>query len=190
MAASLFHHGAIRTTETKAKELRAYVEKLITTAKKGTLAARRQVLKELQNRAMFVYDETEGDYVPDEKTIVQKLFEDIAPRYADRPGGYTRIIRLADRRIGDAGVQVVLQLVEESTEVEGGSGGSGRRKRRAQKRYEAAKKARSGSASTAVAEADDAPAEESTPEAPAEEPAEEPQEPAEADEEPDKPADA
>jgi large subunit ribosomal protein L17 len=155
MAASLFQHGAIRTTETKAKELRGYVEKLITTAKKGTLTARREVLKELRNRELFVFDETEGDYVPDEKTIVQKLFEDIAPRYADRPGGYTRIIRLADRRIGDAGVQVVLQLVEEDAQGEGG--GSGRRKRRAQKRHEAAKNARTAS-STASAEV---PAEES-----------------------------
>lgn len=150
MAASLFQHGAIRTTETKAKELRAYVEKLITTARKGTLAARREVLKELRNRELYVFDETEGDYVPDEKTIVQKLFEDIAPRYADRPGGYTRIIRLADRRIGDAGVQVVLQLVEEDAQGEGG--GSGRRKRRAQKRYEAAKNARAGTAATASAQ--------------------------------------
>lgn len=112
MAASLFEHGAIRTTEAKAKELKGFVEKLITVARKGTLAARRQVLSVLNDR--FMADkENDGELL--DKTVVQKLFDEIAPRYVNRPGGYTRIIRLAERRIGDAGKQVVLQLVEETT---------------------------------------------------------------------------
>ncbi|MBN1942270.1 MAG: 50S ribosomal protein L17 [Phycisphaerae bacterium] len=156
-AASLFQHGAIRTTEVKAKELRRFVEKLITIAREGTLHARRRVLAQLRDRDAYAWDETEKDYLPEDKTIVQKLFDDIAPRYADRPGGYTRIIRLSDRRIGDAGVQVILQLVEE-----GGEGGSktttGRRKHRAAKRHAAAKKSAEASANDdAETPADDSP---------------------------------
>ncbi len=109
MGVSLIQHETIRTTEAKAKDLRRFVEKLITTAKKGTLHARRQVIAAIGDRDM-VNDEAESA----DKTIVQKLFDEIAPRYADRPGGYTRIIRLADRRIGDSGRQVLLQLVEET----------------------------------------------------------------------------
>lgn len=107
MAASLIQHGAIRTTEPKAKELRRFVEKLITTAKKGTLHARRLVLAQINDRAMA---DDNGDFL--DKTVVQKLFDEVAPKYADRHGGYTRIIRLSERRIGDAGTQVILQLVD------------------------------------------------------------------------------
>ena len=130
MAASLFQHGAIRTTETKAKELRGFVERLITTARKGTLHARRRVIAEMGDRAIT---DDEGEFL--DKTVVQKLFDEIGPRYADRPGGYTRIIRLDERRIGDAGRQVILQLVEE--ESSSASGGAGRRRQRAAKRHEA-----------------------------------------------------
>ncbi|HAU36503.1 MAG TPA: 50S ribosomal protein L17 [Phycisphaerales bacterium] len=133
MAASLFQHGAIRTTETKAKELRRFVEKLITIARKGTLHARRRVLAELNDRAMA---DAEGELL--DKTVVQKLFGEIAPRYANRPGGYTRIIRLSERRIGDAGTQVLLQLVEEAPAGGEKSSGTSRRRRRATKRHEAA----------------------------------------------------
>ena len=134
MGVSLIQHETIRTTEAKAKDLRRFVEKLITTAKKGTLHARRQVIAAIGDHEM-VNDEAELA----DKTVVQKLFDEIVPRYADRPGGYTRIIRLADRRIGDSGRQVLLQLVEESPAsgdqaVQTGS----RRKRRAAKRLEAA----------------------------------------------------
>jgi large subunit ribosomal protein L17 len=111
MAASLFEHGAIRTTEAKAKELRGFVEHLITVARRGTLAARRQVIAELRDRSMA---DKEHEYELLGKTVIQKLFDEIAPRYADRPGGYTRIIRLSERRIGDAGQQVLLQLVEQA----------------------------------------------------------------------------
>ena len=133
MAASLFQHGAIRTTEAKAKELRRFAERLITIARKGTLHARRQVISLLQDRAM-----ADADGEIEDQSVVQKLFNEIAPRYADRPGGYTRLIRLGERRIGDAGTQVILQLVEESV-GSGGSDSSGksRRKTRAEKRRQA-----------------------------------------------------
>ncbi|MBS3734547.1 MAG: 50S ribosomal protein L17 [Phycisphaerae bacterium] len=137
MAAALFQHGAIRTTETKAKELRRFVEKLITQAKKGTLHARRLVIRELGDQRM--YDE-EGEML--EQTVVQKLFGELAPRYADRPGGYTRLIRLSDRRIGDAGQQVLLQLVEETPAEAAAPSSTSRRQRRAAKRHSAARGAR------------------------------------------------
>lgn len=134
MAKSLIQHGAIRTTEAKAKELRPFVEHLITIARRGTLAARRRVIAELQDREMT---DDEGEFL--DKTVIQKLFDEVAPRYADRPGGYTRIIRLSERRIGDAGRQVVLQLVEEAA-AEGGETPTApsRRRRRARKRIQAA----------------------------------------------------
>ena len=137
MAASLIQHGAIRTTEAKAKELRRFVEKLITIAKQGTLHARRRVIRALQDRAMFTYNEAEKDYVPEDKSVVEKLFDEIAPQCADRSGGYTRIIRLADRRIGDGGVQVLLQLITESPQTDEKQT-PGRRKKRAAKRHQAA----------------------------------------------------
>jgi large subunit ribosomal protein L17 len=155
MAGSLIENGTIRTTEVKAKELRRFVEKLITTAKKGTLAARRQVIRELQDRAMAERDE-DGQIVFDkhglavlqDQSVVQKLFNEIAPRYADRDGGYTRIIRIADRRIGDAGQQVILQLIEEDVEesTEGKKGG--RRRKRAERRHAMAGKLVKASAKT------------------------------------------
>jgi len=117
MAALLVQHEAIKTTEPKARELRRYVEKLITIARKNTPHARRRARELLHDR--FQIEVRNGGQNPDEdieeldQTIVEKLFDVIVPRYADRPGGYTRIIRLADRRIGDGGRQVMLQLVEE-----------------------------------------------------------------------------
>jgi ribosomal protein L17 len=137
MAASLIQHGAIRTTEAKAKYLKRFIEKLITVAKKGTLHARRQVISRLQDRDMYDYDDKTNDYELQEQTVVQKLFDVIAPRYADRPGGYTRIIHLAERRIGDAGKQVILQLIEDEPS-RAGLGGDGRRSARAAKRLKAA----------------------------------------------------
>ncbi len=158
MAAALFQHGAIRTTVAKAKELRRFVEKLITHAKKNTLHARRMVISSMgQDHAMYGPDEELMD-----KTVVQKLFDEIAPTYADRPGGYTRIIRLAERRIGDAGEQVIIQLVEEgkATPVTSASKGASRRRRRATKRHEAVTDvAVQKDVETAPAEAEDAPAE-------------------------------
>ncbi len=157
MAISLFQHGAIRTTEAKAKELKPFVEKLITTARKGTLHARRLVSAELGNRRGqrgVLYDSDENEL---DKTILQILFDDIAPRYASRPGGYTRIIRIAERRLGDGGKQVILQLVEE-TKAEAGGGSNSRRKQRAVNRHEAAAAAGTGE-TVAEAPADDEPTE-------------------------------
>ena len=134
MAQSLFEHGAIRTTVVKAKELRSFVEKLITLAKRQTLAARRQILAELNDRRMV---DEKGDF--QENTVVAKLFKEIGPKYATRNGGYTRIIRLSDRRIGDAGKTALLQLVEETTvTTEGAPAGESRRQKRAAKMQAAA----------------------------------------------------
>ena len=133
LASSLFEHGSIRTTEAKGKDVRRFVEKLITTAKKGTLHARRRVIAELQDRQIA---DKEGDLTG--QTVVQKLLDEIAPRYADRPGGYTRIIRLPERRIGDAGRCVILQLVEEESVETSDQAGASKRRRRAEKRIKAA----------------------------------------------------
>jgi large subunit ribosomal protein L17 len=146
-ALSLFEHGAIRTTDIKAKELRSFVEKIITIARKNTLAARRHVVSRLNDRAMA--DKENPDQLAD-KSVVQKLFTEIAPRYANRPGGYTRIIHISERRIGDAGKQVLLQLVEEvpAGGEQSHSGGArkttSRRRRTAGKRAEAFKAALTG----------------------------------------------
>ena len=137
MASALIQHGAIRTTEAKAKHLKRFVEKLITVAKKGTLHARRQVIARLQDRDIYTYDAKTDDYDREDQTVIQKLFDVIAPRYADRPGGYTRIIHLAERRIGDAGKQVILQLIEDEPS-RAGTGGDSRRGARAAKRLRAA----------------------------------------------------
>ena len=175
MAAALIQHGAIRTTEAKAKHLRRFVEKLITLAKKGTLHARRQVVSRLQDRDIYTYDAKTDDYEVDDQTVVQKLFDVVAPRYADRPGGYTRIIHLAERRIGDAGKQVILQLIEDEPS-RAGAGGDGRRSSRASKRHQAA--ADIEEKPKAKAPAEEPPVEEVAEEAPAEEaPAEEASEP-------------
>ncbi len=94
LATALFKNERIETTEVKAKEVKKFAEKLITKAKKGTQHARRQVIGTLQD-----------------KEAVGILFDEIAPRFADRPGGYTRIIKVGPRR-GDAAAMVILELVE------------------------------------------------------------------------------
>ena len=91
-----------------------FAEKLITLAKKGTLASRRQAISMLGNRAIVT---EENGKVVKTGTVISKLFSDIAPRYLDRPGGYTRIIRLALRRLGDNGQLVLLQLLGEDESV-------------------------------------------------------------------------
>ena len=97
LAESLFVHERIQTTEAKAKALRPYAERLITKAKKGTVHHRRQVLSDIENRA-----------------VVHKLFADIGPRFADRNGGYTRILKLGQRS-GDGAPMALIELVEGST---------------------------------------------------------------------------
>ncbi len=159
MAASLIQHGAIRTTQVKAKELRRFIEPIITIARDGTLHARRRVLAKMPDRPMT---DDEGEFL--NQTVVQKLFDEIAPRYADRPGGYTRIIRLDERRIGDAGSQVIIQLVEEGESGSAEGGGPSRRKRRAARRHEAAAATglsdQSENGAEDTEEAEDTPAEE------------------------------
>ena len=95
LAAALIEHEASPTTGPKAKEARRFVERLITTARKGTLAARRRVASRLANEA-----------------AAKKLVEDIAPRFAERPGGYTRVVKMAKRRVGDASQLCRLELVD------------------------------------------------------------------------------
>jgi large subunit ribosomal protein L17 len=108
MVSSLFEHGTIRTTIQKAKEVRGFAEKLVTLAKKGDLASRRRAIALLNDRD--IYEEQSGSNVK-VGTVIGKLFSEIGPEYLDRPGGYTRIIQLADRRLGDNGQLVLLQLV-------------------------------------------------------------------------------
>ena len=117
MVASLFEHETISTTIEKAKEVKAFAEKLITLAKKGTLSARRRAIALLGNRV--IYTDEDGKAVK-KGTIIGKLFSELGPRYLDRPGGYTRIIHLSLRRLGDNGQLVLLQLVgaDESSEKE------------------------------------------------------------------------
>ena len=107
---SLFEHGKVRTTKPKALEVRAMAEKLITLARKGTLLARRRVIQLLQDRRLVDANQdfiTEGNT----KTVVQKLFNEIGPSFKDRQGGYLRIIKTPDHRIGDGGDIVSLQLL-------------------------------------------------------------------------------
>jgi large subunit ribosomal protein L17 len=94
LAKELIDHERIQTTEAKAKAVKPEVEKLITLAKRGDLHARRQALATLGQ----------------DKFVAYKLFEEVAPRYADRPGGYTRILKLGPRR-SDATEMVYLELV-------------------------------------------------------------------------------
>src|SRR3982751_3250950 len=97
---SLFEHGKVRTTLPKALECRPFAEKLITLARGGTLNDRRRVIQLLGDRRLTDEDQ---EFIKNargrEKTVVQKLFDDIAPTFADRQGGYTRIIKLSDYRI-------------------------------------------------------------------------------------------
>jgi large subunit ribosomal protein L17 len=97
LATALFEHGRIKTTETKARALRPYAEKLITHAKKGSLHNRREVLKKIRD-----------------KDVVHSLFAEIGPFFSDRNGGYTRIIKVENRK-GDNAPMAVIELVQEKT---------------------------------------------------------------------------
>jgi large subunit ribosomal protein L17 len=108
LVASLIQHETISTTIEKAKEVKSFAEKLITLAKKGTLAARRRAIALLGNRDIIDYEDNKAIK---KGTIIGKLFSEIGPRYLDRRGGYTRIIRLSLRRLGDNGQLALLQLV-------------------------------------------------------------------------------
>jgi large subunit ribosomal protein L17 len=94
LAGALIEHGRIETTEAKAKAVKPFAEKMITLGKRGDLHARRQALAALRSN-----------------DIVHRLFDEIGPRFADRPGGYTRIVKLGPRH-GDAADMVYLELVD------------------------------------------------------------------------------
>ncbi len=94
LTVSVLRYEKVQTTEAKAKEIRPRVERMITLAKRGDLAARRQVIAEF----------------PNEPLVVDKLFHEIAPKYADRTSGYTRIVRIG-RRLGDSAEIVQIELV-------------------------------------------------------------------------------
>jgi len=93
LATSLFQHGRIETTTAKAKELRPFAERLITLARRGDVHSRRLAAAKIQDRQ-----------------VLGKLFDDIAPRYAERPGGYTRVLKLGNRK-GDAAEMSLIELV-------------------------------------------------------------------------------
>jgi large subunit ribosomal protein L17 len=135
LATALFEHGRIKTTETKARALRPYAEKLITHAKKGTLHNRREVLKKIRD-----------------KDIVHSLFAEIGPFFADRDGGYTRIIKVEARK-GDNAPMAVIELVQEKTVTS-----EAERARRAGASKAAAKKAAPEAAKKAAPEAPPKPA--------------------------------
>ncbi|MEM7681166.1 MAG: 50S ribosomal protein L17 [Planctomycetota bacterium] len=163
MAVSLFTHEQITTTIPKAKSLKPFVEKLITTARKGDLASRRRVIAQLGGDKLMVANDAdeavnevrnrygELDKRARRKTprVVKKLFDDIAPRYADRPGGYTRIIKLGAHRLGDGADLCVLQLVpDQDTGPQVRSRGV--RRARSRKRMEYAAALRKGDAAEAT----------------------------------------
>ena len=93
LVTALFQYGRIQTTEAKAKELRKFAEKIITLAKRGDLAARRSVIAQLSD-----------------EDVVRKIFDEVAGKYQERQGGYTRILKLGNRR-GDAAPMVIIELV-------------------------------------------------------------------------------
>ena len=94
LAGSLIRHGRVKTTVTKAKAVKPFVEQMISLGKRGDLHARRQALSVLRSR-----------------DVVELLFDDVAPRFADRPGGYSRIVKLGPR-LGDAAELAYLELVD------------------------------------------------------------------------------
>ena len=152
LVTSLFEHGKITTTETKAKRLRPHAEKLITTAKKGTLHSRREVMKTVRD-----------------KDVVHRLFAEIAPSFATRDGGYTRIIKTAPRK-GDNAPMAIIELVDEESVSSAASkvarraasGRTGDRSARVAASAGAAGAAAAGAAAVAVdAAAEDAPDRES-----------------------------
>src|SRR5258708_7750850 len=145
LATSLFEHGRIKTTEPKARALRPYAEKLITHAKKGTLHNRREVMKKIRD-----------------KDVVHALFAEIGPFFADRAGGYTRIIKVEARK-GDNAPMAVIELVREKTVTD-----EANRARRAAASKKAAP-AKAAVEEAAVEEAAEEAVEETVEEAPAEE---------------------
>ncbi len=183
LAAGLFEHGEIQTTMPKAKAVQGYVEKIITIAKKGTFTARRRIEAMINDRKVYTWltdpntpdSRKENAYweLPDESEIernrygevrkaprlVQHIMTRVAPLFADRDGGYTRIVKIEKHRLGDGGDVVILQLVgrEDGPEI---GGGTSRRREQANRRAAFAAKLRKAGggeekteSATAVAEA-------------------------------------
>ncbi|OJG10206.1 50S ribosomal protein L17 [Enterococcus asini] len=107
LTTDLIINERIVTTEARAKEVRSTAEKMITLGKRGDLHARRQAAAFVRNEVASVREENEEIVI---ESALQKLFNDVAPRYADRQGGYTRILKTEPRR-GDAASMVILELV-------------------------------------------------------------------------------
>jgi len=128
LAASLISHGRIRTTEAKAKELRPFVEKLVTLGKRDSLHARRRALSILPQR-----------------DVVTKLFGDVSPRFSERPGGYTRILKLAHRQ-GDGASMAFIEFVDYKLEgaAAGAPGKPDKPEKEAKKKPEKEAKAKAG----------------------------------------------
>jgi large subunit ribosomal protein L17 len=146
MVQSLFEHGKVRTTLPKAKEVRAFAEKLITLARRNDLTSRRRVISLMNDRR--ITDE-EQEFITNEKgrelTVVMRLFNEIGPKFGDRQGGYTRIIKLPEHRIGDAADLVLLQLCTEESAPKGSARRSaGLRRKRNERRHQFASKALKG----------------------------------------------
>jgi large subunit ribosomal protein L17 len=116
MVTSLLQHEHLQTTDAKAKELRRWVDRMVTLGKRGTLHARRQALAFVRSR-----------------TVVAKLFDDIAPRFSTRPGGYTRITKLGIRR-GDAAPISLIELTERGDRARSEAEKKRERRRRAQQK--------------------------------------------------------
>ncbi|MGA1057740.1 MAG: 50S ribosomal protein L17 [Phycisphaerales bacterium] len=182
LAAGLFEHGRIETTMAKAKAVQPFVERLITLALKGDLSARRRLVSRLTDRRIFAW--VADPNVPDERKsnpyfdlpdasaikfnrygelkksprLVQHVMATVAPMYRDRPGGYTRIVKLGKHRLGDATDLVMLELVgkEEGPQIRGQSS---RRRKIAEGRAAFAAKlmAERKGAVTAAAEPESAP---------------------------------
>lgn len=151
LAAQLFEHGAIKTTDAKAKTLRPYAEKLITKAKSGTLADRREVLK----------------HIP-QKDVVAHLFDELAPAFENRNGGYTRIIKLENRAGDNAPMSQISLVMEETVTAEAERAVRAAASKKAEKAEEAPKAVEAEEAEEApkAEEAEEAPkAEEKTEEA-------------------------
>jgi large subunit ribosomal protein L17 len=156
MVQSLFEHGKIRTTLPKAKEVRGFAEKLITLARTDSVNNRRRVTQLMHDRRLV---DEEQEFTGEK--VVQKLFKDVAPKFADRNGGYTRIIKLSDYRIGDGGSIVILQLLTEESKPSGTARRSaGLRKKRRERKEKFAtrilKQRKSGETAAAVPAAEGA----------------------------------
>jgi large subunit ribosomal protein L17 len=190
LAAGLFEHGQIETTMPKAKAVQPFVEKIITTARKGTLHARRQIESQLNDRRIhaWVADPAVPDSrkdnpwfeLPDEGDItfnrygelkkaprlVQHIMTVVAPMFADRDGGYTRIIKTGRHRLGDGGDIVILQLVgaEDGPEIGGQLSGRRRQADRRTAYFAQLRKGGEAVATAATAETAEVPADSESPE--------------------------